>query len=135
VQVADELDGLVRSIEKPPVIIVENSSSLNARTAEKRTGLREMTYARYLRHAKVQCYLMSQLSIEPKNVITKKPDPAKGLLVGLYGKGNRFLGIGVLREINQVRKEFKVQTAVATKPSKITIGKIVLDQKLREILD
>ena len=135
VQATDELAGLVHDIDKPTVTIVESSPSLNARTAEKRKALREMTYARYLRRAKVQCYVMSQLSIEPKNAVTRKPEPARGLLVGLYGSRNKFVGIGVLREINQSRKEFKVQTAVRVKPSKISVGKIVLDRKLREVQD
>jgi len=59
--------------------------------------------------------------------------PEKGLLVGLYGSGNRFIGIGVLREINWARRALKVQTAVVAKPSRIVIGKILLDNKLREI--
>ncbi len=52
-----------------------------------------------------------------------------------YTFGSKFLGIGVLREINQVRKALKVQTAVSAKPSRIVIGKVLLDDKLREIQD
>jgi len=55
--------------------------------------------------------------------------------VGLYGSGSKFLGIGVLREINQLRRALKVQTAVSTKPSRIVVGKVCLDEKLREIQD
>ena len=82
-----------------------------------------MTYARYLKNAKLQCYPKSQVIIEPRSAIPKKQEPEKGLLVGLCGRGSKFLGIGVLREINQLRKTLKVQTAVSAKPLKILYRK------------
>jgi polynucleotide 5'-hydroxyl-kinase GRC3/NOL9 len=132
VQVEDELDELIANIEQT-VLIVEISPSLRQRTPEKRKSLREMTYARYLKDAKLQCYPMSQLTIEPRDTLPKNQTPEKGVLVGLYGSESKFLGIGVLREINQIRRVLKVQTAVSTKPLKIVIGKVCLDEKLREI--
>jgi polynucleotide 5'-hydroxyl-kinase GRC3/NOL9 len=134
VQVADELDELIANTEQT-VLTVELSSSLRQRTAEKRKSLREMTYARYLKGAKLQCYPMSQLVIEPRDALPKNQVPERGVLVGLYGSEGKFLGIGVLREINQIRRVLKVQTAVSTKPSRIVIGKVCLDEKLREIQD
>jgi polynucleotide 5'-kinase involved in rRNA processing len=134
VQVADELDALIANIEQT-VLTVELSSSLRQRPAEKRKSLREMTYARYLKGSKLQCYPMSQLAIEPRDALPKNQAPEKGVLVGLYGYEDKFLGIGVLREINQIRRVLKVQTAVSTKPSRIFIGKVCLDEKLREIQD
>jgi polynucleotide 5'-hydroxyl-kinase GRC3/NOL9 len=134
VQVVDELDELISNMEQT-VLTVEPSSSLRERTAEKRKSLREMTYARYLKGAKLQCYPMSQLAIEPRDALPKNQAPEKGMLVGLYGSEGKFSGIGVLREINQIRRVLKVQTAVSTKPSRIVIGKVCLDEKLREIQD
>jgi len=134
VQVADELAELIASVERK-VLTVELSSSLSQRTAEKRKSLREMTYARYLKDAKLQCYPMNQLAVDPRDALPKSQTPEKGLLVGLYASGTKFLGIGVLREINQLRKVLKVQTAVSAKPSRIVIGKVCLDEKLREIQD
>ena len=134
VQVGDELEGLIANMEQN-VVTVEVSSSLRQRTAEKRKNLREMTYARYLKGAKLQCYPISQVAIEPREALPKNQVPEKGVLVGLYGSGGKFLGIGVLREINQMRRVLKVQTAVSTKPSRIVIGKVCLDEKLREIQD
>ena len=46
----------------------------------------------------------SQVTIEPRNAIPKNQEPEKGILVGLCGRGSKFLGIGVLREVNQLRK-------------------------------
>jgi len=134
VQATDELKALIANIGQP-VLTVELSSSLSPRTAEKRKGLREMTYARYLKDAKLQNYPVTQVTIEPRGALPKNLTPDKGLLVGLYGSGSKFLGIGVLREINQLRRALKVQTAVSTKPSRIVVGKVCLDEKLREIQD
>jgi polynucleotide 5'-hydroxyl-kinase GRC3/NOL9 len=130
---ANELETLVTNIEETPIILVEPSSSLCQRSPEKRKSLREMTYIRYLKDAKMQNYPLSQLTVEPKNAIPKRQEPEKGLLVGLYGSKNKFLGIGVLREINSLRKAFKVQTSVSAKPMRLVIGKVFLNTKLQEI--
>jgi polynucleotide 5'-hydroxyl-kinase GRC3/NOL9 len=131
----NELDQLIANIERTPIILVEPSSSLNPRNPEKRKILREMTYTRYLKDAKMQCYPMSQLTIEPKTAIPKSQEPEKGLLVGLFASKNEFLGIGVLREINTLRKALKVQTSVLVKPQRLVIGKVCLNMKLQEIQD
>ena len=73
--------------------------------------------------------------IEPRSAIPKTQEPEKGILLGIYGRGTKFLGIGVLREINQLRKTLKVQTAVSAKPVKVVIGKVVVNQKLQEVQD
>lgn len=135
VQVEEELRPLIANLDDTPVIMVEPSSSLSQRSAEKRKSLREMTYARYMKDAKLHCYPLSQLTIEPRMALPKYQEPEKGLLVGLYGSGSKFLGIGVLREINHVRRALKVQTAVSAKPKRLVFGKVILNQKLQEIQD
>ena len=94
-----------------------------------------MTYARYMKNAKLRNYPLSQLTIEPRKALPKYQEPEKGLLVGLYGSGSKFLGIGVLREINHVRKALKVQTAISAKPKRLVFGKVILNEKLQEIQD
>jgi polynucleotide 5'-hydroxyl-kinase GRC3/NOL9 len=131
VQVETELTPLIDLLEAP-VITVEASAYLSPRTTEKRKNLREMTYARYLKGAKLHCYPMSQVTIEPRNWLPKKQEPEKGLLVG-FCNGTKFLGIGILRKINEDRKVLKVQTSIFRKPTKILIGKVLLDRKLREL--
>jgi len=131
----NELEALIASIEETPVFMVEPSSSLSLQSPEKRKILREMTYARYLKGAKIQNYPLSQLTFEPKKAVPKNQEPEKGVLVGLYGSKNKFLGIGVLREINNLRKALKVQTSVSSKPKRLVIGKVFLNLKLQEIQD
>ena len=134
VQTQDELAPLIASLETP-VFVVEPSFALKPRTPEKRKSLREMTYARYLKHSKLQNYPKSQVTIEPRNAIPKNQEPEKGILLGIYGRGSKFLGIGVLREVNQLRKALKVQTAVSAKPLRLVIGRVVVDEKLQEVQD
>jgi polynucleotide 5'-kinase involved in rRNA processing len=134
VQMQDELTPLITSLQTP-VFRVEPSFALKQRPPEKRQILREMTYARYLKKSKLQCYPKSQVIIEPRGAIPKKQEPEKGILVGLYGLGNKFLGIGVLREVNQLRKTLKIQTGVSAKPLRILIGKVVVNEKLQEVQD
>ncbi len=134
VQMQDELVPLIARLNTP-MVVVEPSYALYQRTSEKRKSLREMTYMRYLKNAKLQCYPKSQVTIEPRGAIPKNQEPEKGILVGLCGRESKFLGIGVLREINQLRKTLKVQTAVSAKPTKILIGKVVVNEKLQEVVD
>jgi polynucleotide 5'-kinase involved in rRNA processing len=74
------------------------------------------------------------MTVEPRSAIPQKQDPEKGILLGIYGRGSKFLGIGVLRLINPVRKVLKVQTAVTAKPLRIVIGKVVVNEKLQEVI-
>jgi polynucleotide 5'-kinase involved in rRNA processing len=134
IKVGDELSTLIANLQVP-VILVEPSASLSQRTPEKRKRIREMTYIRYLRRAKLQCYPISQLKVETKSAIPKNQAPDKGILVGLYGHGNKFLGIGVLRLVNQVRHVLKVQTAISAKPTRLVLGKVVLNRKCQELVD
>jgi polynucleotide 5'-kinase involved in rRNA processing len=134
IQMQNELAPLIASLETP-AIIVEPSFALKQRTPEKRKILREMTYARYLKHPKLQCIPKSQVTIEPRNAIPKNQEPEKGILLGIYGRGSKFLGIGVLREVNQLRKAIKVQTSVSAIPQRIVIGKVIVNEKFQEVQD
>ena len=116
-------------------MIVEPSPALSLRSAEKRKFLREMTYTKYLRKSKLHCIPTSQITLEPRNGVPKTQEPEKGLLVGLYSRGTRFLGIGVLRSVNVERKTLKIQTAVRSKPFRLVFGKVHLNEKLQELQD
>jgi polynucleotide 5'-hydroxyl-kinase GRC3/NOL9 len=133
IQTKEELTPLIEKLKETPLLVVEPSSKLDVRAAEKRKSLREMTYTRYLKDAKVKNYPISQLTLDPVNPLPKNQEPQRGLLVGLYGRGSKFLGVGVLREINQTRRALKVQTAVSSKPHRLAVGRIILDEKLREV--
>jgi polynucleotide 5'-hydroxyl-kinase GRC3/NOL9 len=67
-----------------------------------------------------------------KLVIIRKGEE-EGLLTALYGPDRRFLGIGVLQEIDYLRRTLKILTPVSAEISIVTMGKVKLDKNLKEI--
>lgn len=132
IQQKAELEPLLAALIKFRKIVIEPSFTVKQRSAEKRKHLREMSYAKYLRDAKVRSLPLSQLTLEEKTPQTIKRLKEKGLLLGLYDAQRKFLGIGILREIDSVRKTLKVFTSVSTNPSIIVIGKVRLDENFKE---
>jgi polynucleotide 5'-hydroxyl-kinase GRC3/NOL9 len=112
----------------------ESPSNVKERSKEKRRDLRELGFAKYLENARVKVFPQNHVIVEEKqdNTIIKEKK-AENLLVGLFDANKKFLGIGVLREIDYTRRSLKVQTAVAEKPAAVIFGKIRLDEKLHEI--
>ena len=78
-------------------------------------------------------FLLNQITIEEKMVLPWKQSEKRGLLIGLYDAQRRFLGIGILREVDSARKTLKIITAVQAKPSTIALGKTRLDENVKEI--
>ncbi|MEM2202322.1 MAG: Clp1/GlmU family protein [Candidatus Bathyarchaeia archaeon] len=71
-------------------------------------------------------------AIGKKVVITFRGDE-KGLLLALYNDEKKFLGIGVLREIDYRRKVVKIFTPVSSGISTVIFGKVRLDENLKEV--
>ncbi|MEM3565894.1 MAG: Clp1/GlmU family protein [Candidatus Bathyarchaeia archaeon] len=65
-------------------------------------------------------------------VVTFKGDE-KGLLLALYNDAGRFLGIGILREIDYRRKVVKIFTTVSSGISTVIFGRVRLDENLKEV--
>jgi polynucleotide 5'-hydroxyl-kinase GRC3/NOL9 len=57
----------------------------------------------------------------------------KGLLVGLHGEDDRFLGLGILCDIDYRRRMLKVSTPVSQKASVIKVGHVRLDNQCKEL--
>ncbi|MEM2103491.1 MAG: Clp1/GlmU family protein [Candidatus Bathyarchaeia archaeon] len=68
-----------------------------------------------------------------KVTVTWKGDE-EGLLTALYNEARKFLGIGVVREIDYGRKIMKILTPVSSAISTVTTGKVRLDKNLKEII-
>lgn len=133
IQQKDELKPLLATLTKFRKIVIDSSSVIKQRSREKRKNLREMSYAKYLTDAKVKSLPLNQLIIEEKTALPIKQDEEGRLLLGLYNSQKKFLGIGILREVDSVRKTLKVLTSVSAKPSIIAFGKVRLDENLREV--
>jgi polynucleotide 5'-kinase involved in rRNA processing len=112
----------------------QSTGAVKERSQEKRRTLRELGYAKYLENAKVRVYTLRHLTVEGEeaNLLIRQRQ-AENLLLGLYDGQKRFLGIGVLREVNYVRNTLRVFTAVLETPLFVSFGKIRLDENLHEI--
>lgn len=133
IQQKDELKPLLAALEKFVKTVIDASLAVRQRSTEKRKNLRELSYAKYLIDAKVKSLPLNQLTIEEKNAVPIRQGEEKRLLVGLYDSKGKFLGIGVLREVDYLRKTLKVLTSVTAKPASIALGKVRLDENLREV--
>lgn len=116
--------------------IAESPVAIRERSREKRRNLRELGYAKYFENARVKVYALNHLTVEGKEdnaLIWQRR--AENLLVGLYDGHSKFLGTGVLREVDYIRRALKVFTSVQQKPAMITFGKVRLDENLHEYSD
>jgi polynucleotide 5'-hydroxyl-kinase GRC3/NOL9 len=73
-----------------------------------------------------------QEHLKKRIVVTRKGEE-EGLLVGLYNSSKKFLGIGVIQEIDYTRKAMKVLTPVSEEVSILVLGKVRLDKNMKEI--
>jgi polynucleotide 5'-hydroxyl-kinase GRC3/NOL9 len=131
IQQKNELEPLLAAL-KFRKIVIDSSSVAKQRSREKRKNLREMSYAKYLTDAKMKSLPLNQLTLEEKTALPIKQSKGDRLLLGMYDAQRKFLGIGILREVDSVRKTLKVLTSVSTKPSIIAFGKVRLDKNLKE---
>ena len=132
IQQKDELEPLLATLTKFRKIVTDSSSAAKQRSREKRKNLREMSYAKYLADAKIKSLPLNQLALEEKTALPIKQGEGGGLLLGLYAAQRKFLGIGILREVDAVRKTLKVLTSVSAKPASVAFGKVRLDENLKE---
>lgn len=81
----------------------------------------------------------SSSAIEKAEEITKKKirlihqGEEAGLLLGFCDGQKKFLGIGVLQEVNYLKRKLKIFTSVSEKPSSVIFGRVRLDGNLREV--
>lgn len=135
VQQNKEITPLLAKLENFKVLILDSAGAVRERTREKRRNLRELGYMKYLTDAKVKTWPLSRLTIENGILcLSQKPEyKQKGLLLGLHDAQMRFLGIGVLQGIDWKRRSIKILTGVTANPVYVAVGRVRLDEKLREI--
>ncbi|MFB3888597.1 MAG: Clp1/GlmU family protein [Candidatus Bathyarchaeia archaeon] len=137
----DELAPLAANMERFRVVAVEAAAPAKQRSREKRKSLRELSYIKYLADAKVKVWPLQRLVVEEPRELCRRPpaddaerEKLKGSLLGLHDAQGRFLGIGVLRDLDCARGALRVLTSVTATPSRIVVGEIRLDESLHEIL-
>jgi polynucleotide 5'-kinase involved in rRNA processing len=68
-----------------------------------------------------------------KKVVVIRKGEEEGLLTALYNAERAFLGIGVLQEIDYLRRTLKVLTPVSEDIAIAAIGKVKLDKNMKEL--
>jgi len=192
-QQKDELAPVLTAVEKPKKIAVESPPAIRQRDREKRRGLRELGYKKYLRNPRVQSLSLSWVKVEgnesfclnkshmnardaskiyellgmkplhiaelsgklnviigrrrwissdnikkveeltkKKVIVTRKGDE-EGLLAAMYDGKRKFLGVGIVQEIDYVRRTVKIFTPVSQEVAVLALGKVKLDKNMKEI--
>jgi len=67
-----------------------------------------------------------------KKVIVIRKGEEEGLLTGLYDSKRKFLGIGVVQEIDYRRRTLKILTPVPKNIAIASVGKVKLDKNMKE---
>jgi polynucleotide 5'-hydroxyl-kinase GRC3/NOL9 len=193
IQQKDELSPVLTVEHDARKVIVESPATIRQRDREKRKGLRELGYKKYMRNPKVQSLSLSWVKVEgnesfilnkshmnardvnkicellgmkplqmaefsgrlgviigrrrwissdniekveeftkKKVTVTRKGDE-EGLLAAMYNDKRKFLGIGVVQEIDYVRRTVKVCTPVSDEVAVLALGKVKLDKNMKEI--
>jgi polynucleotide 5'-hydroxyl-kinase GRC3/NOL9 len=68
-----------------------------------------------------------------KRIVVTRKGEEEGLLAGLYDANRKYLGIGIVQEIDYVRKAVKILSPVSEEVSILVLGKIKLDKNMKEI--
>jgi polynucleotide 5'-hydroxyl-kinase GRC3/NOL9 len=68
-----------------------------------------------------------------KKVVVARKGEEEGLLAGVYDSNRKFLGVGVLQEIDYLRKTVKISTPVAENICLLALGKVKLDKNMKEV--
>jgi polynucleotide 5'-hydroxyl-kinase GRC3/NOL9 len=128
-QIESELEPLLSKITGTPVKVVKTSPSIKERNPQVRHKLRQKNYSKFLKEGKVRMLYMNQYEIANKADLPFFGEEPKGLLVGFKNRRKKFLGIGVLIEVNNRKKALQVFTPVTKNIAAITIGKVHLNKQ------
>jgi len=193
IQQKDELNSMLNVENNARKVVVESPKTIRQRDREKRKGLRELGYKKYMRNPRVQSLSLSWVKVEgnesfilnkshmnardankicellgmkplqmaessgrlgviigrrrwigsdniekaeqftkKKIIVTRKGDE-EGLLAAMFNDKRKFLGIGVVQEIDYVRRTVKVCTPVSGEVAVLALGKVKLDKNMKEI--
>lgn len=138
IQRTDELTPILTVLKKTMrTIAIDSPLVIRKRNREKRKILRELSYKKYLKNAKVQLFHLNQVKI--KDVFSEswenltEEQVEEDLLVALQDAQLNFLGIGILYGTDFERGLVKVYTPISENVSTILVGKVKLNKKGREM--
>ena len=125
---SEEVLGLAEKLKENglEVFKVESSPMVKKRSREERRKLRWQSYQKYMKDSTVRT-----IPLEKVKVLGLEEGWKEGLVVGLYDLKMNFVGLGVLKGINPIRKTVKILTPVKVRVGKIEVGKTVVDIDLK----
>jgi polynucleotide 5'-hydroxyl-kinase GRC3/NOL9 len=68
-----------------------------------------------------------------KKVVVIRKGEEEGLLAGVFDSTRKFLGLGVLQEIDYLRKSLKISTPVSEDICVLALGRVKLDKNMKEV--
>lgn len=138
IQHEEELEPILHASEDVGVRVcrIEASSAAQRREKEERKKLRELGYRKFLRPPTLRLIPVSWVNIEDSPVSFEKLGIAlreSGVLVGLLSRERKFLGLGVLTDINYEKGVLKIYTPIKDRVDLIQFSRIKMDKEGREL--
>ncbi|MEM2111112.1 MAG: Clp1/GlmU family protein [Candidatus Bathyarchaeia archaeon] len=132
IQSSNELDPIIDLLRDMAISEIDSPKMIKKRDKETRRNLRELSYKKFLKGAKVRLCPLNRLEIKGeleinKRLTTLQERDVKGLLVGLENSNGKFLGIGTICNIDFKKGLMQIYTPISEAISKIHIGQIKLD--------
>lgn len=118
---------------------------MNARQASKINGLLGMKPLHLSEHSDRVCVIIGRRrwintdnikKVEEytrKKVVVARKGEEEGMLAGMYDSKRKFLGVGVLQEIDYLRKTVKISTPVSKDICVLAFGNVKLDKNMKEV--
>ncbi len=139
-QLGDELEDILNAMKGEGLNVLRLSSSpvVKRRDREERKRLREQGYRKFLEGNALRTIPLSWVKLEyaPPNA-GKQPSFGKeeelGLLVGLLDQERRFVGLGVILEIDCANQVLRVYTPYTDKVSVVQFGQVRVDRNGKEL--
>jgi polynucleotide 5'-hydroxyl-kinase GRC3/NOL9 len=141
IQQTNELTPIMAVLKKKVrAIAVESPKVILKRSREKRKTLRELSYKKYLKEARLRAFSLNQIRVEETlretcRVLSTEQmeEMEEGLLVALQDAEGTFLGIGVLCGVHPRRSILQIYTPVDRNVSNVCVGQVKLDKEGKEI--
>ncbi len=136
IQQGEELTPILSALKETKVFSVESPKVVQKKSRQRRKTLRELSYKKYLKEAKMQTFPLNWIEVtDPlgKKIKLETAVLKEGLLIALQDEHGKFLGIGVSSGIDYRRRMLKVYTSVSKKVSTICVGEVIIDKKGREL--
>jgi len=140
-----ELDSVIEALEAHRMRVrrLEVPTVVKKRDREHRRDLREQVYRKFIGNATIRTLQFDWVKVEDRfygttsglesGDILLRLRGFEGLLVGLADEEGKFLGVGLLKNIEKGRRVARIRTPVREAIRRMKLGRIRLDEYGREL--